>query len=46
MHQLTDPFYRELPGLLLESLHHHSPDVFIPPESTVFQHFLERAEHN
>jgi hypothetical protein len=32
-HQLMDPFCKELPGLLLESLHHHSLDVFVHPES-------------
>jgi hypothetical protein len=29
MHQLLDPLWKELPGLLLEMLHHHSLNVFV-----------------
>jgi hypothetical protein len=39
-----DPFCNELPGLLLESLHHYNLDVFVCSESLAFQCSLEWAE--
>jgi hypothetical protein len=29
LHQLMDPFCKDLPGLLLKSLYHCGPDIFI-----------------
>jgi hypothetical protein len=34
-YQLMDPLCKELPGPLLEPLHHHGLDVFVQPESKV-----------
>jgi hypothetical protein len=32
MNQLVNPLHKELPGLLLVSLNHHSLDVFVLPK--------------
>jgi hypothetical protein len=49
LHQLMDPLHKELPGLLLllllETLHHYSPDVFIQLKSMALQRFLESGKH-
>jgi hypothetical protein len=43
-HQLTDPLHKVQLGLLLESLHNCSPDIFIQPESMALSHFLKGAK--
>jgi hypothetical protein len=39
-HQPVDALRKELPGLLLETLHHSGLDVFFRPESTDLSVFL------
>jgi hypothetical protein len=40
MHQPMDPLYKELPGLLLEPLHHYSPFIFIHLSSLALSAFF------
>lgn len=44
-HQLMDAFRYELPGLLLEPLHHPIMDAFNRPQSTPPQGLPEGAKH-
>jgi hypothetical protein len=41
-HQPMDPLCKELPGLLLEPLHHYyGLYIFVQPESMALYHFLD-----
>jgi hypothetical protein len=40
-----NPLHKDLPGLLVEPLHHHGLDVFLQSESTTLQHFLDGDEY-
>lgn len=43
-YQLMDSLHKDLPGLLLQPLHHHGLDIFFQPEPTALSTFLG-AEH-